>query len=225
MHYLNLPKFIIIFGVCSKVALSSLADVKLDTVVSRSKPGLKAPKKLWWAKEITPDYHVAGRLSEGQIKYAADAGFKTILSLYKYDTPSYLGGEYLPTTHEEMMLTQQAGLQFVQVLSATGPGGGDWATVGAVEQMTAKLPSLEKPVLLHCNRAYTISFVLLMYMANCSYHDPTYTPQINSENFYRMTAMMGIDFTMNFTMDVVSEITGEPIPENPPKPNAEPEEW
>ena len=40
-----------------------------------------------------------------------------------------------------------------------------------------------------------------------------------------MTSAMGVDFTMDFTKKVVAEITGEPIMENPPEPNSEPEEW
>jgi hypothetical protein len=40
-------------------------DIQQDDLIApRSAPGLKAPKKLWWAKEITPDLHVAGGLRE-----------------------------------------------------------------------------------------------------------------------------------------------------------------
>lgn len=202
----------------------SVDDIVLDTAVQRKAPGLKAPKKLWWAKEITPDYHVAGRLSERQIKYAADGGFKSIVSLFHYDEPLlYGGGEYLPSSKEEEEIVKSAGMQFYKV-GLTGLHD-KWASVETVEHISRILPTLEKPILLHCNRGYTISFVTLMHMANRTRHDPSFTPKISSGNFYNITAAMGIDFTMENTKQVVAEITGEEVVKNPPRLNAEPELW
>ena len=76
-------------------------DIQQDDLIApRSAPGLKAPKKLWWAKEITPDLHVAGGLTELQIKHANDAGFKSIISLFIDKNTGDFGGEYLPTAFE-----------------------------------------------------------------------------------------------------------------------------
>ncbi|XP_033745049.1 uncharacterized protein LOC117330705 isoform X1 [Pecten maximus] len=194
----------------------------VDTLVQRGAPGLRAPKKLWWAKELTPDFHVAGRLSERQIKYAADGGFKSIVSLYHYDEPSNIGDEYLPTSDEAAKIAKHAGLQHRVVLES---GNSDWASVQAVDKLSAIMPTLEKPVLLHCHRAYTISFVTMMHMANASKQDPNYSPRMDIQKFYKMASVMGIDFTMDFTRKTAAEITGEVIPENVPSPNVVPKVW
>ncbi|KAJ8302208.1 hypothetical protein KUTeg_021195 [Tegillarca granosa] len=222
--YLKLNMFYrlyLFFVVLKVVELIEESDIQLDTVVQRKAPGVNSPKKLWWAKEITPDFHIAGRLSERQLKYATEGGFNSVVSLFTYEDTCDFGRENLPTTQEAFELATKLGLQYEAIL---GPWD-EWASVKAVELLSQVLPKLKRPVLLHCDRGYTITFVTLMYMANLTRHDPTYTPKINSENFYNITAAMGLDFTMDNTKDVVSEITGEPVVEDPIKPNAEPEEW
>ncbi|XP_071083026.1 uncharacterized protein [Haliotis cracherodii] len=191
----------------------------------RSKPpGLNDRLKLWWAKEVTPDFHVAGRLSERQIKYASEGGFKSILSLFKYadNEPGDFGGDYLPTTKQSREIAEeQCGMQFEALLSPEE----DWCSVDAVKKLAAVLPKLKKPVLLHCDRGYTITFVLLMHLANLTVVDPSFEPRIDSSRFYEITARMGLDFSMDFTKEVVAEITGEPMVKNPTVTNAEPEYW
>jgi len=41
--------------------------------------------KTWWTKQITRQVYAAGRLTGRQIKYAADAGFRTLVSLYQFE--------------------------------------------------------------------------------------------------------------------------------------------
>ncbi|XP_069142052.1 uncharacterized protein [Argopecten irradians] len=198
------------------------ARTYVDTLAQRSAPGLGAPKKLWWAKEITPDYHVAGRLSERQIKYAADGGFKSIVSLYHYAEPSKIGDEYLPTSEESAEIAKISGLAHRVVLE---PGNSDWTSVDAVNKLSEIIPTLEKPILLHCHRAYTISFVTMIHMANASKYDPNYSPKVDVQKFYKMAALMGIDFTMDATRKTAAEITGETVPETVPTPNVVPKVW
>lgn len=101
-----------------------------------SPPGLKSPRKCWWAKEITPDFHVSGRLTERQIKYAAGCGFKSIVSLFTYpdnEPPSYFGGDYLPSTSEAKKVTEEiAGMKYINLLDPMD----EWASVEAVFKMT-----------------------------------------------------------------------------------------
>ncbi|KAL3852753.1 hypothetical protein ACJMK2_016370 [Sinanodonta woodiana] len=208
----------LIIQICSPLDVHSC---ELDTAVQRKPPGLHARKKVWWAKEITPDFHIAGRLTSRQIKYTAEAGFKSVLSLYTYDDAGSFGGEHLPTSAEAWVASHQAGLQYIALL---GPWDND-ASVEAVHKFSDALTHLKRPILLHCNRGYSITFVTLMYMANQSRYDPTYEPKINSERFYRIAASMGLDFTADDMRQVVSNITGEPVVDNPPKPDCEPKEW
>ncbi|XP_060064661.1 uncharacterized protein LOC132545013 isoform X2 [Ylistrum balloti] len=202
--------------------LQTSINSHVDTFQQRGAPGLRAPKKLWWAKEITPDFHVAGRLSERQIKYAADGGFKSIVSLFQDDYPSNIGDEYLPTSAEAAEIAKQAGLDYRVILDSDNC---DWASAEAVSKMATIVPTLNKPILLHCNRAYTITFVTMLYIANTSRHDQKYIPQVNFEKVYKMAAAMGLDFIMDFTQETAAKITGEAIPENLPEPNVVPDEW
>lgn len=200
---------------------NSYCDLSLNTVTKCSAPGLKAPKKLWWAKELTPDLHVAGGLTEVQIKQIADGGFKSIISLFIDTRHGDFGGEYLPTAFEAKHIAKISRLQYEAVLADDE----EWASVEAVAKLTAAIDKLPKPILLHCNRAYTITFTTLMYLANASRHDASFTPQVNSEKFYKMCEHLGFDFTNDTLKAVVSEITGEPAVKNPPLPNAVPDDW
>lgn len=214
------------FFLCSILIVTILSLVQtdeIDTVVKRKPPGVKSPAKVWWAKEITPDFHIAGRLTERQIKYASEAGFRSILSLFIYETDDYgsFGGEYLPTSAEAWSVAHMAGMQYVALI---GPKD-DWGSVETIQKFSDILPALNRPILLHCDRGYTIAFVTLMYMANQTRYNTSFEPQVFSEDFYRVTAAMGLDFTHNDLKEVVANITGEPVVASPPKHNCQPEEW
>lgn len=212
-----------VYILTSVVVAFDLNGIEFDTAVQRSPPGLGSPAKLWWAKEITPEFHVAGRLTERQIKYAAEGGFRSIVSMFVYETDDTgsFGGEYLPTSAEAWATSHLAGLQYVALFGQNE----DWASVEAVQKLGSVLPSLNRPILLHCDRGYTITFVVLMYMANQTRYNPDYEPKIYSDNFYRITAAMGLDFTDPDVKAVVANITGEEIVENPPKHNCKPDQW
>lgn len=214
--------FFLCFLTCC-LYFSTVVAVNVDTVVKRQVPGLNSPGKVWWAKEITPDFHVAGRLTERQIKYASEAGFRSILSLFMYETDDYgsFGGEYLPTTAEAWATAHMAGLQYVALIGAND----DWAGYDTLMKFSDVLPKLRRPILLHCDRGYTITFVTLMYMANLTRYNSSYEPKVHSEEFYRVTAAMGLDFTHDDLREIVANVTGEEIVENPPKHNCEPHEW
>ena len=190
----------------------------------RSKPpGLKNPQKAWWAKELTPDVHVAGRLSELEMKYAVESGFKSILSLFFYgdnDVGDY-GGEKLPTTKQQQEIAKSIGIMFAFAL---GPDD-EWCSVKGVEKFAEVLSTLERPILLFSDRGSKITFVALMHFANLTRNDKTFEPKVNSKRFYEISAAMGLDFTQDFMKNVVAEITGEPVVENPVVPDAIPPEW
>lgn len=196
----------------------------LESVLQRrSAPGLKSPSKVWWAKEITSDFHVAGRLTERQIKYASEAGFRSILSLFMYETDDAgsFGGEHLPTSAEAWATAHMSGLQYVALIGSSD----DWGSVETVQKFTDILPALNRPILLHCDRGYTITFVTLMYMANQTRYNTSFEPKIYSDDFYKITAAMGLDFTHEDLKHVVANITGEAVVEKPPKHDCDPEEW
>ena len=201
-----------------------ISELTLNTITKRSTPGLLSPTKAWWAKEITPNFYVAGRLSERQIKYAAEAGFKSILSLFPYgDDEGYnFGGEYLPTTKEAEQVAEMAGLKYA---TALGPYD-DWAQLESVEKLSSVLATLPRPVLTHCDRGYTISFGVIMDLANKTKYNAKFAPKVNAKKFFDMTKVLGMDFNMDCTKETIAKITGEEVlNEYIPKLENEPEEW
>ncbi|CAC5396594.1 unnamed protein product [Mytilus coruscus] len=189
-------------------------DLHLDTLAPRSIPGFK----LWWAKEVTPKLYVAGGLTDTQIKYAHDEGFNGVISLFHENDPGQFGGEKLASISEARYVATIAGLQFDAILTENE----DWACVKAVEKLTDSITKMEKPILLYASKPQAVAFTTLLHTAYMSKLDSKYEPRVNSEKFYKMSALMGMDFTEDKFKSVVAEITGEPIVSNPPKCDAYP---
>jgi protein tyrosine phosphatase (PTP) superfamily phosphohydrolase (DUF442 family) len=201
--------------------LSTGANIKLDTLTQRSIPGLKASRKLWWAKEITPELHVAGGLTARQIKYAYEGGFKSIISLYSEANPGNYGGESLVTTSEGENIANITGMQFETILN----NNEDCASLMSIQKLSGIISRVQKPILLYSSQPRSIAFATLMHLAYQTRCDPHHRPQVNSEKIYKMGAVMGMEFTTQTSKSVVAEITGEPIVENPIKPNVIPNNW
>ncbi|XP_076111276.1 uncharacterized protein LOC143079678 isoform X2 [Mytilus galloprovincialis] len=184
-------------------------DFHLDTLSQRRVPGFK----LWWAKEVTPKLYVAGGLTDTQIKYAHDEGFKGVISLFHENSPGQFGGEKLASMSEAKYVAKIAGIQFDAILKENE----DWACVKAVEKLTDAITKMEKPILLYSRKPQAVAFTSLLHTAYMSKLDSKYEPRVNSEKFYKMSALMGMDFTEDRFKSVVAEITGESIVSNPPK--------
>ncbi|XP_052061151.1 uncharacterized protein LOC127701307 [Mytilus californianus] len=189
-------------------------DLHLDTLAPRSIPGFK----LWWAKEVTPKLYVAGGLTDTQIKYAHDEGFNGVISLFHENDPGQFGGEKLASISEAKYVATIAGLQFDAILTENE----DWASVKAVEKLTDSITKMEKPILLYASKPQAVAFTTLLHTVYMSKLNSKYEPRVNSEKFYKMSALMGMDFTEDKFKSVVAEITGEPIVSNPPKCDAYP---
>ncbi|XP_071174471.1 uncharacterized protein [Mytilus edulis] len=184
-------------------------DFHLDTLSQRRVPGFK----LWWAKEVTPKLYVAGGLTDTQIKYAHDEGFKGVISLFHENSPGQFGGEKLASISEAKYVAKIVGFQFDAILKENE----DWACVKAVEKLTDSITKMEKPILLYSSKPQAVAFTTLLHTAHMSKLDSKYEPRVNSEKFYKMSALMGMDFTEDRFKSVVAEITGESIVSNPPK--------
>ena len=198
-------------------------SIEVDTASVRSIPGLKTPKKLWWLKEVTPDLHIAGRLTPRQIKYASEGGVKSIVSLYTYNDASKAGDDELPATQDAKRIAKKAGLNFSTVLPLKGKD--EWASLKTVKKLGIILGGVSQPTIVHSDRGYSAAFVTLMHLAHRTRNDKTFQPRITSERFYTVAAVMGYDFTASNLKQIVAEVTGEPVVEDPPKPNADIKDW
>ena len=204
---------------CSRNIISFVIIFAVDTIVHPQQPGLKWPKKLWWAKEITPDYYTVGRLSDRQIKYAKDAGVKSILSLWFYAAEGKFGEEPLPDTNTAERISTVAEMKFAVLFKRRT----EWATQETVELLGTMLSSLPVPCLLHSDLGDDMTFLLLLHLAKQSRRDENIKPQVNSDKVYRMLAQMGYDFTSDEHRKLIADVTGEGIVDNPVARNVIPE--
>lgn len=194
-----------------RLSSSSNPELLTDTFYQRSIP----TKKLWWAKGITSELHVAGGLTDRQIKYARDNGFKSIVSLHEQSKSTSFGGERLPSSDEAKVIAKVAGLHYDTVLRENE----DWTTLAAVEKLSKCISHLESPILLYASKPDSVAFVTLMSLAQKGKLNSNFKPQVNSDKFYKMSALMGMDFTDQTFKELVASVTGESVVPDPPKPN------
>ena len=205
------PK-IALLSVCVGIALLLLATVML---IPRSGPTDFPSPKTWWAKRISSDLYTAGRLTERQIKYAAEAGFGSIISLLEFPTSYDIGADrVLNTTDSRYVAEALTGMKF-DVLVKTKP---EVARIETIRKFTEMMSRAPKPVLFHCVTAYTASFVALAYLG--------YTNTMTSLEIYNHGAQLGYDYSTKAVFrDLISNVTGEPPLRNPPKPDVTVPAW
>ena len=197
--------------------------VVLSTIVqTQTLSNLYPSRKSWWAKQITDNIYVAGRLTESQIKFASESGFKTLVALSVFDTEEELGDETLPhldgMRHVAVTLS---GMRFETVLQP----GEDWARKETVEKFTSIMKDATPPVLLTSFIGKGAAFTALAYLANQTTSDSSFRPRIDSAEFYGRAASLGYIFDTPIQTALVSDISGQPVVSNPPKPNIDVEDW
>ena len=173
--------------------------------------------KTWWAKKITDDIYVAGRLTEREVKYAVEGGFKTIMANFNFTERGDYGGEPLPTTDEmaAMIIDLSPEATFGGVVVLDSP----WASVRNVEHFNEMMATASRPVLLHCGVAFSSTFMVLGHFAIESRKDSNFRPKVTSKEFYDIAARHGFDFSADKFKGVIANLTGEPIEPNPTKPH------
>ena len=171
--------------------------------------------KIWWAKRISSDLYTAGRLTERQIKYAADAGFRTIVSLFTFNDNYMIGDDrMLKTTASRDVAERLAGITFEVVVKSRA----EVAKMETVRKFASIMSRAAKPVLLNCATANRASFMALTYLG--------YTKQMNSLHIYNYGSRLGYDFASNVPFrNLISNVTGEPPLTNPPKPDVTIPAW
>ena len=178
--------------------------------------------KTWWAKQMTEEIYTAGRLTENEVKYAIDAGFKTIFSNFNFTTRGNFGGEPQPTTDEMIKIIDLAPeTAFGGVISITSP----WEKIEHIQRFGDLLKNSARPVLFHCGGAFSATFVVLGYFAMESRKDPNFRPRVTSENFFKIASSHGLDYSRDSLTRLVSEVTGQPIVKTPEVPDTNPKSW
>ena len=118
--------------------------------------------KTWWAKQITPYLYTAGRLTDTQMKQAADDGFKTIVSMFDWTTNHSINEEMSYETALARAIAEEIGLQYYVLL---GPGG-SWASPEPTRRFIEIFKDAPQPILLHCEVAYSATLAALNFLFN-----------------------------------------------------------
>ena len=171
--------------------------------------------KTWWAKRISHDLYTSGRLTERQIKYAAEAGFGTIVSLFTFNDNYMIGDDrVLSSTTSRDVAELLGGLGHHVVLAP----GEEMATVKTVGTFAALMSRVAKPVILECFTAQTASLIALNYLSQ--------TTGLSSRDIYSRGALLGYNFAAKPKYRrLIEAITGEPPMADPPTPDATIPAW
>lgn len=202
-----------------RVMTTSAANPKIideiRTTITRKSPGLNSPMKLWWTKQVTEDYFVAGRLSRRQLQYASEGGFKSIISLFTYKNHKdcCLGKEYLPSTIEMASHAKEVGLQFRTVLDESN---GSSSVDLKLDQSLRNIP---KPVLLFSDRGHSATYALFMFLLKNSIE----TTDFSMDKAVAMSEVLGMDLSMKCTNQKLCKVAGENL--DFPKLNVLPKNW
>jgi protein tyrosine phosphatase (PTP) superfamily phosphohydrolase (DUF442 family) len=206
-----------------RVMTTSAANPKvmdeIRTSITRKSPwpGLNSPKKLWWAKQVTEDYFVAGRLSRRQLQYASEGGFKSVISLftYKNNKGCCIGNEYLPSTTEMTAHAKEVGLQFRTVLDISN----DSSSGDSAIRLEQSLKNIPKPALVFSDRGYSATYALFMHLLKNS----TETKDFTLEKTVALSELLEMDFSMKCTNQNLCTVAGEKL--SFPKLNTSPKHW
>ncbi|XP_070545653.1 uncharacterized protein [Ptychodera flava] len=202
----NMLKLMLVLCVVSSIMASSLNLVE--------KP------KTWWTKRVySTHFYTTGRLSEREIKYAGEAGFKSVFGVTNHTTAGYIGDEPVPTTDEiKQIATELAGLDF----DIFPPEITTYKSMKAIEYFRTAVNDLPKPMLVYCTGSYTSTGTVLLYFLYMTQNEPSFEPKIYTDEFFQIGRAMGHDFDMEEDLiELVSEITGEPPIELRTEPNNE----
>ncbi|CAH1783487.1 unnamed protein product, partial [Owenia fusiformis] len=165
-------------------------------------------RKTWWAKQITDDFYITGRLSARQIKYAHEDGFKSILSVVNFTEPKTNGLEEFPTTADCQEIAKNAGIRYEVVVPPSGNWKQDLEFVG---QFTVLADSLPKPILVHCEITIAAMFALMNYFANKYRNDTSFSPKVDAKSFFEIGSLHGMNFNDTEMKETISMVTGEKI--------------
>ncbi|CAH1801879.1 unnamed protein product, partial [Owenia fusiformis] len=189
---------------CEKPACPAGGAIEFDAI--------KYDSKIWWTKRITENYYTAGRLSSRMIKYAHEAGFKSIIAVVNFTTAVQRGDEYFPTTLDAKDISER--LAGVPYGIARPLDWAQWQDINTVHSLTRIADSFPKPILVHCRSAFTSTFFLLSYLANKTRIDPSFEPRVDVNAFFEMASKQGFEYTGSpILLDIVAQVTGNSIDE------------
>ncbi len=175
------------------ILASSLANVEVKLKRKHTR------KKTWWAKHITDDVYTAGRLTETELKYVTEDGFKSIISMFNFSRHAYRGDERIPTSHETARIVRKLtrGVEFRILLSH----GFHWKRLFTVERFAELYQELPKPILFTGGVGYATTFTTLLYFLQRNYYknlDENEKPiEVNTGGLYHKGSIMGYDYLLS----------------------------
>ncbi len=154
---------------------------------------------------MTHEIFTAGRLTETQIKYALESGFKSIVALWRetHEDTSTFAGEVLPTTkQEELIIASVSQLTNMKHFALVVEDRTNWKTLTTLQTFATLKATLPKPILFHCNNSYQSSFVAILSLLDQS--------DIDMQDFYYKASGLGFDYFTDPTLQpLVQSVYGD----------------
>ncbi|KAI0208461.1 hypothetical protein LSAT2_006839 [Lamellibrachia satsuma] len=151
--------------------------------------------KWWWAKRISAGLFTAGRLTDRQIKYAADGGFKTLISLTYYHRSGRVMGEVVPSTPvSRHIAVDLAGVHFVS-LPCNGRSLLQW-----INDFSGIVEAAQPPVLVYDRVGKVASFLALAHLAKKT--------GMNNQEVLDRGAALGYSFSSRTFQRTLARVTG-----------------
>ncbi|XP_070570808.1 uncharacterized protein [Ptychodera flava] len=197
-------KLVTITMVCIIVAV--IIGIYLTSPESQVQGSSFPSPKAWWTKRISDDFHTAGRLSDREIKYASEAGFKSIISLFNFTEGSQANaGRNLPSSAESRVIAGLAAIP-MEVLS-TDPVNFDNLDDFMIFKTTAA--ALPRPTLVAGVNSYVSTLFTVLYLVSQSEMNPDASPAYTIDDVFSIGQAFGHDYTTQSILDFIAQAIGE----------------
>ncbi|XP_077870322.1 uncharacterized protein LOC144363583 [Saccoglossus kowalevskii] len=157
-------------------------------------------RKGWWTRRITNDFHTAGRLSQRQIKYASEVGFKSILSVFNFPEDGVFGDEYLPSSSESVNIAGIAGISLTVLPVETE----NLVSSSVLNLFSLSVDSLQTPILVTCIHSYYATLYTLVYLVKTN-------PDFESQDIIDIGHSLGHDYTQPAILQLIATETGDNV--------------
>lgn len=169
-------------------------------------------RKTWWAKHITPYLYTAGRITDRQMKQAADVGFKSIISHYTYDDNMTIGEDVSYATDLARHVAKNiAGLEYEVLFSSSK--GDTPLSESEIARLTDMIKQLDTPIIYHCDHSNASTFYALLHVLFQNKRYSSFQYKMDALGFFETAANLGYRFIEERHLQIVSNITKAPIPD------------
>ena len=139
-------------------------------------------------KEVTSEIFVSGRLTSRQIKYASEAGFGSLVSLYSDYDDSASVENHLPGTEEIKQICEVAKFPYTSLINIDE----EWHSLDTVKKFGDSIENLQKPLLFFADNITKPTFVALLHFLKKTIEEDDFEPRFQVKDVFEKCAFFGL---------------------------------